>query len=296
MIEPADEQARTATGAGFVDAVTFAWGDPGARLHGLARAALSGDGKASALALLFSGGEPAGALARGDVEVGADADFAELALPGLRTSVQTPLRAWTAAFAGEAIGFDLAFEALGAPVGIDPAEPVAQLGGMSGYEHLCRVQGTVRAGGAEHDIHCFGGRSHLWGVPDWERIGAARTVSAWLDDGTGIALSAVSPAGARGHDQDARWAALLDPAGSVHVADPRLSTTYDGDGRQRRAGLELWVGGEDDHPRRAAGEALAGSTLELGPLRLDAAVFTWHAHGRRGVGRYDILRPAEASR
>lgn len=296
MIEPGDERARPATGPGFVDAVTFAWGDPGAGLHGLARAALSGDGRASALALLFSGGEPAGALARGDVDAGAGADFAELSLPGLRTTVEKPLREWTVAFAGEAIGFELAFEALGAPVEIDPAEPVARLGGMAGYEHLCRVHGTVRAGGGEHAVHCLGGRSHQWGAPDWERIDAARTLSAWLDDGTAIAMTAVSPTGARGHDQEARWAALLDPAGSLHIADPRLSTTYDGDGRQRRAGLELWVGDEDDHPRRAAGEAIAGSTLELGPLRLDAAVFTWHANGRRGVGRYDILRPAEASR
>jgi hypothetical protein len=291
VIEPGDERARRSDEPGFVDAVTFAWGDPGARLHGLARAGLAG-GRGSALALLFAAGAPAGGLARGDVALEEGADFARLSLPGLRTTVRTPLRSWTVEFAGEDIGFALDFEALGAPVEVDPAEPVARLGGMAGYEQLCHVEGTVRVGGSEHAVHCLGQRSRSWGAPDWEHLAATRTVSAWLDDGTAIALSAVRPAGARGQDEDARWAALLDPAGSLHVADPRLSTTYDGDGRQRRAGMELWVGEEDEHPRRAAGEVLAGSTLELGALRLDAAVFSWHAQGRRGVGRYDVLRPA----
>ena len=85
---------------------------------------------------------------------------------------------------------------------------------------------------------------------------------------------------------------MLDPAGSLHVDDPRLSTTYDADGRQRRAGLELWVGDSDQLAYRAAGEVVCGSTLELGALRLDAAVFRWHSEGRSGIGRYDILRRA----
>jgi hypothetical protein len=291
VIGPDHERARPATGSGFADAVTFAWGDPGAGLHGLARAALA-DGTGSALALLFAGGEPVAALARGDATVADGADFARLELPGLVTSVRTPLRAWTVAFETEGAGFELEFEALGAPVELDPAEPVARLGGMAGYEQLCHVQGTVRAGGGERTVHCLGQRSHLWGAPDWERLGVTRTLSAWLDDGTAIAVTCAGRAGARGHEEEECWAALLDPAGSLHVADPRVSTTYDGDGRQRRAGMELWVGEEDEHPRRAAGEVLAGSTLELGPLRLDAAVFAWRSQGRRGVGRYDILRPA----
>jgi hypothetical protein len=104
----------------------------------------------------------------------------------------------------------------------------------------------------------------------------------------------VRPAGATGHDREVAWGALLDPAGSVHVGDPRLSTTYDADGRQRRAGLELWVGDGDgaDFARRAAGEVVCGSTLELGALRLDAAIFRWHSEGRSGIGRYDIVRRA----
>jgi hypothetical protein len=291
VIGPDDEQARRDGQPRYADAVTFAWGDPGAELHGLARVGLA-DGRASTLALLFAGGAPVAALARGELEVPADADFTRLELPGLVSTVETPLRAWSARFDGEGAGFDLTFEALGAPAEIDRAEPVARLGGMAGYEQLCRVQGTVRAGGREHAVHCLGQRSHLRGAPDWERLGVTRTISAWLDDGTALTVVAAGPAGERGHEDEARWAAVLDPAGSLHVADPRMSTTYDADGRQRRAGMELWIGEDDEHPRRAAGEAIAGSTLDLGRLRLDAAVFAWRAHGRRGVWRYYILRPA----
>jgi hypothetical protein len=291
VIDPGDERAHPASGAHFTDAVTFAWGDAGAGLYGLARAGLAA-GEASALAVLFADHEPAGAIARGGVEVASDADFAALELPGLRTTVTTPLRAWTVAFDGGAVGFELTFEALGAPVEVDPAEPIARVGGMRGYEQLCLVRGTVRAGGRERDVACFGQRSHAWGESDWERLDATRTLAAWLDDGTGLTVATVRPAGARAHDEEISWGAVLDPAGNLHVDDPRLSTTYDADGRQRRAGLELWVDGSDQLAHRAAGEVVCGSTLELGALRLDAAVFRWHSEGRSGIGRYDILRRA----
>ena len=86
--------------------------------------------------------------------------------------------------------------------------------------------------------------------------------------------------------------AVIGAGGSLRVDEPRLSTTYDEDGRQVRAGLELWVGEEDDYPRRAAGEVLCGSTLDLGDLRLDCAFLRWRMGGRSGVGRYDLLRRA----
>ena len=76
------------------------------------------------------------------------------------------------------------------------------------------------------------------------------------------------------------------------IEDGRLSTTYDDDGHTRRAGLELWPAGEEEWPRRGAGEVLCGSSLDLGALRLDCAFFRWHLEGRAGVGRYDIVRRA----
>ena len=275
--------------------MTFSFGDPAAGLHGLARLGLSGAGPerdASALAVLFAGGEPVAAHARGDLRAGAGADFERLELDGLAATVDDPLRRWTLRFAAGEHGFELTFEATGPPADLEPSEPAAQAGGMAGYEQLCRVQGTVRARGRAHELRCLGQRGHAWGEPDWGRIESARTLGAWLDDGSGVVLSAVRPSGARGHEPEAIWAALVGATGSLRVDDPRLSTTYDAAGRQRRAGLELWVGEDDAYPRRATGEVVCGSTLDLGQLRLDCAFVRWLMDGHAGGGRYDVLRRA----
>ena len=51
--------------------------------------------------------------------------------------------------------------------------------------------------------------------------------------------------------------------------------------------------GEDDPvPHHIAGEALCGTSLDLGRLRLDCAFFRWRIEGQTGVGRYDVLRRA----
>jgi hypothetical protein len=109
-----------------------------------------------------------------------------------------------------------------------------------------------------------------------------------------VALTAVRPAGKRDHAAEAIAATILERDGDgsalTHaVEDPRLSTTYDHDGRQRHAGLELWVD-NDGYPRRAAGELHCGTSLDLGRLRLDCAFFSWRMEGRGGFGRYDVLR------
>jgi hypothetical protein len=149
----------------------------------------------------------------------------------------------------------------------------------------------VRASGRVTEIGCLGQRGHAWGEPDWSRIAETRAVSAWPDEGFALALSAIRPVGAE-HGHAPIWAALLDRAGTLEVVEPRLSTTYDGEGRQRRAGLELWLDDEDGHPHRGSGEVLCGSTLDLGQLRLDCAFFRWRIDGRAGVGRYDVVRHA----
>jgi hypothetical protein len=161
---------------------------------------------------------------------------------------------------------------------------------MAGYDQPCRVRGTVRAGGRERSFDGLGQRGHAWGDADWERIELARTVTAWTDAGS-AALTAIRPAGAGDHSAEATWAALWEPEGVLAVDDGRLSTTYDADGHTRRAGLELWAAGAE-WPRRAAGEVLCGSSLDLGALRLDCSFFRWHFEGHAGVGRYDILRRA----
>jgi hypothetical protein len=279
-ITAADDAARAAG-----DSVTFAFGDAGAQLYGLARLGL-GDGAGSALALLFSGREPVAALAEGALPVAPGADWKTLELHGVRTTIEAPLDRWTVGFdAADGQGFALEFSALGAAVATPP------LGGMAGYEQPCRVRGTVRAGGSERAIDALGQRSRAWGDADWDRIELARTVSAWTERAS-AALSAVRPAGTAHHAEEATWAAVWEPERVLAIEDARLSTTYDADGHTRRAGLELWPAGEDEWARRGAGEVLCGSSLDLGALRLDCAFFRWHLEGHAGVGRYDIVRRA----
>ena len=296
MIEPGHERARPPTGPAFTDAVTFAFGDPDAQLYGLARIGLSpgedgGSATGSALAVLFAGRDPVAAVARGGLEVPHAAGWESLALGGLEASVIEPLRRWTVALAGPEQDFELAFEAVGPPAELGEGEAVVRAGGMAGYEQVCTVSGTVRTGGRVREVSCLGQRGHAWGEPDWSRIEAARTVAAWPREGAGLALTAVRPQGAT-HAGEPVWAALLDADGARPIADPRLTTTYDADGRQRRAGLELWLHDDDSHPHRGSGEVLCGSTLDLGQLRLDCAFFRWRLDGRAGVGRYDLLRRA----
>ena len=281
------------TGAeGFTDAVTFAFADPDAGFFGLARAGVASGPEGlqgSALAVLFAGREPVGVVAEGGLALDADADWDELQLPGTVVRTLEPHASWQVVVdTPGGAGFDLVFTAVSPPAELTEEHPAARQGGMAGHERLCHVTGTA----AGRAIDCLGQRGRSWGTADWSRIALTRSVSAWLEDGTSVTVAAVRPAGTENHADEATWGALLDAEGTIALADPRVSTTYDGDGHQRRAGLELWVGEEDDYPRRGAGQVLCGSSVELGQLRLDCAFFVWQLDGREGVGRYDLVRRA----
>jgi hypothetical protein len=154
------------------------------------------------------------------------------------------------------------------------------------------VTGTVRHGGREQQVRCLGQRGHIWGAPDWKRLGLARTLSAWLGADRAVMLAAARPARARGHGEEAVAGWLVDVGDPQPINEPRLSTTYDGDLHQQRAGLELWMDEESEFPRRASGQVLCGTTLELGDVLLETAFFGWRMEGREGVGRYDVMRRA----
>ncbi len=288
-----DERPRAPEGGAFADAVTFAFGDPRTGLYGMARAGLA-EGGASGIGLLFAGGEPVAARAAGAVAVPERA-WEAIDAAGVRTRVDEALRVWRVAFdGGPAGGFDLVFTALGAAAELGAGSPAASASASAGYDHLCLVRGAVRAGGREQRIECLGQRSRLWGAPDWERLALARSVSAWLGEDLGVTVSTARPVDVRGHDGEALSASVWEgePVVALPVGEPRLSTTSDGAGRQRSAGLELWMGDDEGHPLRAAGRAICGTTLELGRLRLDCAFFSWQMEGREGAGRYEVLRRA----
>jgi len=283
-VDAALEAPRPAEGPGFSDAVTFAFGDDAAEVYGLARIGLA-DGSGSGLGVLFAGRETAAARAEGGVAV-ERAAWEAVTAGGVTTTVQEPLARWTVAFdAGDDGGFSLEFSALGAPAEIGG-------GGMAGYEQLCRVKGSARLPGRTVAIDCLGQRGHSWGSPDWDRMSMARTLGAWLDPALAVVISSIRPAKAADHAHDEVEAVVLEgsPPAPVAVAEPRLSTAFDADGHQRRAGWELWPEDEEGYARRGAGELLCGTSLDLGRLRMDCAFFRFRMEGREGVGRYDVLR------
>lgn len=284
-VDPREDVERRG-GRTPIDAVTVSFSDPAAGVHGLFRTGLDPDGRGSVFAVVFRGREVAAADARGDLDV-EGGGWSALSAGGLRMEVAVPLERWRLSWEAPGARVELDVEAVSAPAVVPP------VGGLEGYEQLCRVTGTVRAGGeAPQAVDGLGQRGHLWGAPDWRELELTRSLAVWLGGGDGVTLVAARARGAAGHDEETVWAALLTGGEPRPVADPRVSTTYDGDGHQRRAGLELWPGEDDAYPERVAGEVLCGSTLDLGPLRLDVAFFTWHAEGRDGVGRYDILTRA----
>lgn len=302
-ISAENELPRPGAGPGFADALTVSFGDGDSDVFGVARLGIAtgadGAATASGLGILFAGGKPVAVRAEGDVPV-PDPRWEALVVGGIETRIVEPLSAWHISFGSEdgAYGFDLDLSALSAPAEIVGRDPAAVLGGMEGYEQLCRVTGTVTIDGAGRPLDCLGQRGRSWGAPDWDRIGLARTLSAWLDERLAVSVTAVRPARAAGHDAEAVAAFVLEAAPDAaqavpqRMADPRLSTIYDGEGRQRRAGLELYADEESDHARRIAGDATCGTSLDLGRLRLECAFFTWRMEGRSGVGRYDILKRA----
>lgn len=292
MIGPEHETPRPAEGAGFGDAVTFAFGDPATGLYGSARVGLvpGEPAHASSIALLFHDRGVA-SVSSGAVEVGA-LDWTRVEAGDVTAEIVEPLRAWTVAYDGDGGGFELRFDALGPPAEVGQGALAESAVSLHGYEQLCRVRGTVSVGGRRWTVDCLGQRGHQWGAPDWTRIELSRTLGIWLEDERGVALASVRPRGAAGQEDEVVSAFLLDDE-AISIDDPRISTTLDGSGRQLRAGLELWVDEEGEHgPLRAAGDAVCGTTFDLGELRLDCSFFEWRMGGMRGVGRYDLLRRA----
>jgi hypothetical protein len=300
----ADSEAPRELAEGQSDAVTVAFSDADADVCGVARigrAMSGGEVLTSGLAVLFSGGQPVAVRAEGGVPAGEGVGWGRAEAAGVWTEVVDPLRAWRTHFDDETgeQGFLLDLEAVSVPAELGGDDAAGRLGGMQGYDQLVKVTGKVRIGGRERTFSGRGQRGHSWGAPDWDKLGLARTLGVWLEGDAGVTLTAVRPAKASSHADEAIHAVMLGRDGetdqpvSVVVADPRVSTTYDGEGRQRHAGLELYETDEAPYARRAAGEVACGTTLDLGRLRLDTAFFTWRMEGRNGVGRYDVLRRVE---
>jgi hypothetical protein len=121
-----------------------------------------------------------------------------------------------------------------------------------------------------------------------------RDLCAWFAPADGLALTALRPRGAKGHDRDVVTASVFEPTGPLVVADPRLSTTYAADGHPTRVGLELWLEQDDtqeQYPRRAAAEPLGAAAAWSQPaLELEAYFLRCLSRGEEGLGVYVLGR------
>jgi hypothetical protein len=163
---------------------------------------------------------------------------------------------------------------------------------LGGCDQLCRVHGTAVLGGAERTVECLGRRG-VRTVPPLRELGSIRDFSAWFSPTEGLALTALRPRDAEGHDHDLIAAGLFEDSGGATVADPLFSTTYGADGLPARVSLELWLEAEDDgesYPRRVAGVALAGAAASGGDLDVHASVFRCFTRGLEGLGVYILAR------
>jgi hypothetical protein len=174
---------------------------------------------------------------------------------------------------------------------LTPLAPEVELGLVAAS--VCRVSGEVGSG----EINCLGTVAITREMPRWDELDALRSISAIVDEANAVFALARRPRGAGGHGEELVRAAMVRDGELLEIEDARLSTVYDGDGRQRSAGLELWPAGEE-FPRRASGQVIAGSSLELEAVRVHAAVFRWRIEGREGVGAYELMvrhEPPEAA-
>jgi hypothetical protein len=163
-------------------------------------------------------------------------------------------------------------------------EPLAESARLPGSESwLCEVRGTA----AGRQVECLGAATVTKDAPRWSELDALRALSAVLDRENAVFVSARRPRDAVGHGHELVSAVIIAGGQALDVEDARISTVYDSSGRQRSAGLELWLPGEE-YARRASGSAWAGASIELGGVRVDAAVFDWQMEGRHGAGAYEL--------
>jgi hypothetical protein len=169
-------------------------------------------------------------------------------------------------------------------------EPVAEVARLAGVDaHLCAVTGTV----GSVNIDCLGTVGETREAPEWESLDALRSISAAFDRENAVLALAQRPRGVPGHGEERVTAWMLRDGEPFAVEDGRISTIYDGEGRQRSAGLELWMPGED-FPRRANGTVVAGSSLQLEGLSVHVAFFRWRMEDREGAGAYELwIRPQD---
>ena len=169
---------------------------------------------------------------------------------------------------------------------LEPVAAEVDLGDVRA--RVVRVHGEA----AGRSVDGMGTLSETRVPPRWEELDALRSISALVDERHALLMLARRPRDAVGHGDEEITARLIEDDAVLEVEDARISTVYDGGGRQRSAGLELWVPGEE-YPRRGSGQVIAGSSLDLDGVQVHAAVFRWRLDGREGIGAYELMLRTE---
>jgi hypothetical protein len=171
---------------------------------------------------------------------------------------------------------------------LTPSSDVAELGGVA--VAVCTAEGRVGA----REFSGLGTAAETRRAPEWRDLDAIRAISAVFEPGLAALAVARRPQATDGHGDELVTAVLVEAGELRAPEDARISTVYDGGGRQHSAGLELWFPGED-FPRRLFGTVQAGTSLDLGGLLVHAAAFSWRMEGHAGAGLYELtLRRDEA--
>jgi hypothetical protein len=178
---------------------------------------------------------------------------------------------WTLAAPG---AYELSLQALGDAAALE----------SGGRVWLCRATGSV-------DSREWDGLATLTRRPVVADAALERQVSIPFEPALAIALTATRPRGAPGHGEELLEAVVFrgEPPAWATIEMPRLSTTYDGAGVPRHAGVELWESEESELALRVGGEAVTnGELLHADGARSRVVFLAWHHRDHRALGSYTI--------
>jgi hypothetical protein len=131
----------------------------------------------------------------------------------------------------------------------------------------------------------------LGATVDWTGVDCLRILTVAAGE-SAVALAALRPSGAEGHDAETVAAGYLHSDDNVQIAgEALLSTEYDPTGAARRVGVELWAG--SGMPLRIAADRTGEAThSDADGIRRETTPLSARFDGAEGPGLFEVLRPA----
>jgi len=287
MIELRDEQPKAGSGA-FEDTVSVDVCDAERGVFGLVRISrTNGGADASVQAVACFAGQTLATVA--ETAPGARIESWERAeAAGAWIETAEPLRRWRAGLRAGDVELELEARAISPAMSFaGPATAaLSRLAGVRGYEHPCRVSGSLRSGATRTEVAGVGRHSHVWGKQA-ESVELRSLYAVSADEAYAIAGARIT---GRPHAETVLAALLAQRDAEPKLfEEARLSTVYDAASRPLKAGLELHMP-DAEYPRRLAGEAVCeASAGSGGALRI--AFLRWTVEGEPAQGAYCVVAP-----